>query len=198
MRPLGFTRITVLAPGQETCVTGEAGGRLRILATAGALVGPPWSPRQLGLLLREELPAGERPASLYFEPHCDFEAASVAEGLRRLGLGGQAQGGQQGLAAGGGGVDVVVSPVVSTLLGAGPASYELVQGASNLVSLLRLLRPKVLLPLLNHELDASGPLAALLRQRGDERAVQEVLRREGLATRVEYPAPPGEALALAL
>lgn len=35
MRPLGFNNITVLAPGQATSVPGQAGGRLRITATAG-------------------------------------------------------------------------------------------------------------------------------------------------------------------
>ncbi|GIL72036.1 hypothetical protein Vretimale_562 [Volvox reticuliferus] len=185
MRPLGFSNITVLTPGQETIITGQAGGRLKIHATAGALVGPPWTPRQLGLLMREVSSDGERPASLYFESHCDFDSGSLQKGQKSCLAGGP--------------VDVVVSPVVSTMLGVGPASYELVQGASNLVKLLRLLRPKVLLPLLNHDMDASGPLTSILWQKGDEHGVAELLRREGLTdTRVEYPAPPGEALALAL
>ncbi|GLI64083.1 hypothetical protein VaNZ11_007252 [Volvox africanus] len=185
MRPLGFTNITVLTPGKATVIKGEAGGMLMIQATAGALVGPPWTPRQLGLLMREVSSDGERPASLYFESHCDFDSGSLQEGQKSCLEGGH--------------VDVVVSPVVSEMLGVGPASYELVQGASNLVKLLRLLRPKVLLPLMNHEMDVSGPLTSIMWQKGNERGVAELLRREGLADiRVEYPAPPGEALALAL
>lgn len=41
------------------------------LPLAGALVGPPWSQRELGVVLRENLPAsaGGRGASLYYEPH---------------------------------------------------------------------------------------------------------------------------------
>lgn len=67
------------------------------------------------------------------------------------------------------------------------------------MKLLRLMRPKVLLPLLNHDMDASGPLTSIMWQRGDAQAVAELLQREGLTdTRIEYPAPPGEALALAL
>ncbi|KAG2448894.1 hypothetical protein HYH02_006242 [Chlamydomonas schloesseri] len=190
MRPLGFTNITVLAPGQAASVPGQAGGRLRITATAGALVGPPWSARQLGLVMREEVPAGERPASLYFESHCDFDAGSVAAGLRSAGLGPEE------------GVDVAVSPVVTTLLGlpgVRPASYPLVQGDQNLTALLRVLKPKVLLPLLNHDIDHRGPLTNIMWQTGEERAVADVLRQAGLSdVRVEYPAPPGEALALAL
>jgi hypothetical protein len=66
--PLGFKDVTAIKPGQELPI---AGGRLRVRATAGALVGPPWSARQNGFVLREA--AGEgvaRPASLYYEPHC--------------------------------------------------------------------------------------------------------------------------------
>ncbi len=82
------------------------------------------------------------------ESHCDFDAASLASGLRAIGL-------PQG------GVDVVVSPVMSTLLGVpgvGLASYPLVQGDINLAQLLRMLRPTLLLPLLNHEIAHEGPL----------------------------------------
>lgn len=42
--------------------------------SAGALVGPPWSKRQNGFVLREGVPQA---ASLYYEPHCDFDEASV-------------------------------------------------------------------------------------------------------------------------
>jgi hypothetical protein len=63
--PLGFTNVTTIAPGEarEAC-----GGKLRVRATAGALVGPPWSQRQNGFVIEEV--GGERPASLYYEPHC--------------------------------------------------------------------------------------------------------------------------------
>lgn len=52
----------------------------------GALVGPPWSKRQLGLVFREQAqPQSDastkelfKGASLYFEPHCDFDESSVA------------------------------------------------------------------------------------------------------------------------
>ncbi|KIY92651.1 hypothetical protein MNEG_15311 [Monoraphidium neglectum] len=43
--PLGFKDVTAIKPGQELPI---AGGRLRVRATAGALVGPPWSARQNG------------------------------------------------------------------------------------------------------------------------------------------------------
>jgi hypothetical protein len=61
-------------------------------------------------------------ASVYFEPHCDFDEGSVSAA---------------------GPVDVVVSPVISGLLGVGPALYPLTMGDINLVRLLRALQPKV-------------------------------------------------------
>lgn len=44
------------------------------MCPAGALVGPPWSKRQNGYVMREGTP---QPASLYYEPHCDFDESSV-------------------------------------------------------------------------------------------------------------------------
>jgi len=85
--PLGFTDVRTLAPGQAL----EAlGGRLRVRATAGALVGPPWSARQNGFVVEEVGVA--RPARLYYEPHCGalgwgrgFEF--WGGGLLRIGIG---------------------------------------------------------------------------------------------------------------
>jgi hypothetical protein len=52
-------------------------------------VGPPWAKRENGFLFRE---AGAGGASLYYEPHCDCDEASLA-GL--------------------GPVDMVITPVVN-------------------------------------------------------------------------------------
>ncbi len=93
-------------------------------------MGPPWSQRQLALLLREEVAAGERPASVYFESHCDADLESVRRAMRDAGLGGQQQQQQGGQEVG---VDVAITPVVSSLLGVpgtSAASYALVQVGS--------------------------------------------------------------------
>ena len=49
------------------------------LLPTGALVGPPWSKRQNGYVLREAAGggSGSAGASLYYEPHCDFDVAAV-------------------------------------------------------------------------------------------------------------------------
>ncbi|WIA11643.1 hypothetical protein OEZ85_011746 [Tetradesmus obliquus] len=171
IKPLGFKSLTTISPGQSMPL---CGGKLQLRATAGALVGPPWSARQNGYALREL--GVETPASLYYEPHCDFDASSLA---------------------GVGPVDVVVSPVQSVLL----AGYPLLKGDTDLLKLLKLLQPKVLVPLLNADLDQEGKLTTLMSVRGSSLAadVRQQLAAAGLSgTKLEYPAPPGESLALAL
>lgn len=49
IRPLGFSSLTTISPGQTMQL---CGGKLQLRATAGALVGPPWSARQNGYVLR--------------------------------------------------------------------------------------------------------------------------------------------------
>ena len=95
-------------------------------------------------------------------------------------------------------VDVVVSPARTVLLGIGSAAYPLVMGDMNLLKLLHLLRPKVLVPLLNAEIDQKGPLASLIIERGDLAQLQVDLISAGLNTRVEFAAPPSESMAVAL
>lgn len=114
IRPLGYTSLTTISPGQTLDL---AGGKLRLRATAGALVGPPWSQRQNGYVLQERATSttssgSSSPTSLYYEPHCDFDEGSVA-GVGR--------------------VDLVVSPVKSVLLG----GYPLVKGDTELVKVRR-------------------------------------------------------------
>eukprot|EP00199_Chlamydomonas_sp_CCMP681_P008556 CAMPEP_0119109500 /NCGR_PEP_ID=MMETSP1180-20130426/18874_1 /TAXON_ID=3052 ORGANISM="Chlamydomonas cf sp, Strain CCMP681" /NCGR_SAMPLE_ID=MMETSP1180 /ASSEMBLY_ACC=CAM_ASM_000741 /LENGTH=147 /DNA_ID=CAMNT_0007095283 /DNA_START=50 /DNA_END=493 /DNA_ORIENTATION=+ len=146
----------------------------------GALVGPPWSKRQNGIVFREILPpSSPQPGtSVYFEPHCDFDTASVTSVAP---------------------VDVVISPTKTASVGVGVLSYPLTMGSINLQKLLRILKPKVLIPLLNSEIEHSGALAAILTETGDYAALQEELKRVGLTDiRVEWPAPPGESMAIAL
>lgn len=79
--------------------------------------------------------------------------------------------------------------------------YPLLKGDTDLTSLLKLLRPKVLVPLLNADLDQEGQLTPLMSVRGSSAAdiVRKQLKAAGLSdVRLEYPAPAGESLALAL
>lgn len=80
--------------------------------------------------------------------------------------------------------------------------YPLLKGDADIVKLLKLLRPKVLVPLLNADtLAESGSLTPLMSVRGSSAAavLRQRLAAAGLeTTKLEFPAPPGEALALAL
>ncbi|GAB4820141.1 hypothetical protein N2152v2_007187 [Parachlorella kessleri] len=132
---LGFTSVQSVAHGEEVTV---CGGRLRVRATAGALVGPPWSTRENGYVLSETVPGGIK---LYYEPHCDFKSGSVEEV---------------------GQVDVVVTPPTSQVV----LGFPLVKGATENSKLLPSLRPKVIIPLFNASFPQSGPLANLIKEQG--------------------------------
>ena len=111
-------------------------------------MGPPWSKRELGVVLRE---AGG--ASLYYEPHADFVPASVSRA---------------------GPVDIVVSPPSSQIL----LGYPLVKGSTDTLQLLKLLRPRAYIPLLNAEFEQAGPLADLLVEEGSAEQMAAQLRTQ--------------------
>ncbi|KAK9826181.1 hypothetical protein WJX81_004928 [Elliptochloris bilobata] len=136
---LGFKRVYELDHGQEMVL---ADGRLRVKATAGALVGPPWSKRENGFHFTELVDGG---ISLYYEPHCDYDEGSLA-GIER--------------------VDIVISPCVNQNLSA----FPLVLGNDNIERLCRRLRPRVLVPLTNAEFESEGPLSGAIRQGAQSQA----------------------------
>ena len=165
-RSLGYTTVYEVDHGQEVTI---CDGKIRIRATQGALVGPPWSKRENGFVLRETSREG---ISLYYEPHADYVASSVAEV---------------------GTVDVVVSPpCTQSLLG-----YQLVKGATDNIPLLKLLRPKVLVALMNAEFDATGPLNTLLSEVGGPEEVAKQLKEVPELAGVKVLVPKaGEALSV--
>jgi hypothetical protein len=167
-RKAGFTNVTPLAHGASATV---AGGRLRVTATAGALVGPPWATRENGFVI-EQLDAASPsspPLRLYYEPHCDA-GPGVLEAL--------------------GTVDVVITPAVSQAIG----GFPLVMGNENVVGLCAALKPSIFLPLENAEIEQQGPLAAVIKETGASGGLQARLKAAGLGTRVVVPAGAGEAV----
>jgi len=125
-------------------------GKISVKATEGALVGPPWSKRENGFVIEEKVPGG---VSLYYEPHADYNPTSVASV---------------------GTVDVVVSPpCTQSLLG-----YDLVKGTSETIPLLKMLKPKVVIPLMNAEFDASGPLNSLIMETGGPEMLSNQLKQQ--------------------
>lgn len=180
VRDAGFTNVTPLAIGRSA---ETARGRIRVTATAGALVGPPWATRENGFLIEEVGP--ERPLRIYYEPHCDWGEGAL-----------DALASASSSASGGkGGIDAVVTPAVSQKL----AGYPLVMGEENLVKLVKALRPAALIPLVNAEFEQRGPLAAAIQQVGDGgvAAVEARLKEAGLSSTKYYaPEAPGRPLAI--
>lgn len=167
-RKLGYSTVYEIMPGQELLL---CGGKLKIRATQGALVGPPWSQRENGYVLNEIVPGG---ISLYYEPHADF----VPDSVRQVGR-----------------VDVVVSPpCTQSLLG-----YDLVKGASENVPLLKILRPRVFVPLMNAEFDARGPLNTLLTETGGPNELKRQLASSPDLAGIKVVVPvPGEPTSISL
>ena len=193
VRAAGFTDVTPLAIGRSA---EAAGGKVRVTATAGALVGPPWATRENGFLIEEAAgtaATAKRPLRIYYEPHCDWGEGAL-DGLAGGSTGGAGAAGSDGAKKGT--IDVVVTPAVSQKL----AGYPLVMGEENLVRLVGALRPAALVPLVNAEFEQSGPLAAAIQQVGDggRAAVEARLRGAGLggSTRYCVPEAPGRPLAI--
>ena len=169
VRGAGFTDVTVLRHGDTATL---ANGALTVTATQGALVGPPWSERECGFVVEVKGEGKESPPiRLYYEPHCDAPAATLAT----IGT-----------------VDVVVTPAASQRL----AGYPLVMGDENAVATARALNPAVVVPLTNADFTATGPLAAVIQQVGDEAGLQAKLTAAGLRARVVGAAAPGAGRAI--
>eukprot|EP00208_Stichococcus_sp_RCC1054_P003332 CAMPEP_0206140588 /NCGR_PEP_ID=MMETSP1473-20131121/9954_1 /ASSEMBLY_ACC=CAM_ASM_001109 /TAXON_ID=1461547 /ORGANISM="Stichococcus sp, Strain RCC1054" /LENGTH=298 /DNA_ID=CAMNT_0053534787 /DNA_START=250 /DNA_END=1146 /DNA_ORIENTATION=+ len=156
-RQMGYTNVTELDHGQTVSV---ADGRLTLSGTQGALVGPPWEKRQLGVIFREVQEGG---LCVYYEPHCDFVSDSVEQSVTA------------------GEVDVVITPVVTQQLGTQSVGYPLVCGDANSVGLVKALRPKLVIPFSNAEIQASGPLSFLISQKGSIDGFKKKLAEAGLS-----------------
>ena len=182
-RGLGFANVTSLRANARTVIrprradadadaNADAEG-LAIIATEGALVGPPWSTREAGFVLAD----GADGARLYYEPHCSYDPESVRAATR----------------AAGGRVDACVTPIRSVDV----AGFTLVSGGAQAATLLeRLGVPRVVLPLRNGELEQEGASAGWL---GTDGTTRDAFARacdarfgEGRTT-VEWPTP-GEGI----
>lgn len=148
-RDLGFEDVTALRAGARKTIAGTSGGVGAVVrATAGALVGPPWSEREAGFIVSEQTDEGACCGMrVYYEPHCSYDTKSVVDGVRVVG----------------GRVDVAITPVRSVDV----AGFPLVSGGAAAVELLEVLGcPAVVLPLRNGELAQEGLSAPLLGSDG--------------------------------
>jgi len=158
VKSIGFKNVYELDHGEQVSLLD---GKVTVKASAGALVGPPWSKRENGYTIIED--GG---LSVYYEPHADFTAESV----KTLGT-----------------CDVVISPpCTQSLLG-----YDLVKGVTDNIPLLEILQPQAVIALMNAEFDGSGPLASLISETGGPKTLEQQLqesKNESLKkTRVVVP-----------
>ncbi|CAM9975318.1 unnamed protein product, partial [Phaeothamnion confervicola] len=83
-------------------------------------------------------------AALYYEPHCMYDATELAPFS----------------------ADVVITPVVQQKIGA----YVLVDGGEMAVMLAQTLKARTMVPMPNGDLAITGPLAGVVRPKGDDAA----------------------------
>jgi len=156
---LGFTQVVSLAPG-KTWIQGN----LAITATEGALVGPPWSQRENGFIIREKCDKG---VSVYYEPHASFDGSDLARADD---------------------VDMVISPAAEIKM----LGYPLVNGFDETRKLLKLLRPQVLMPLANGAIDQGGIIASAVVQTGSLATLERDVAASGLDVKFLSPPAIGE------
>ncbi|GJN07258.1 hypothetical protein PR202_ga25077 [Eleusine coracana subsp. coracana] len=183
--PTPFRRVTYLEPGQSTA----AGDGVRILATAGPVLGPPWQRPENGYIILPTTTGStdnddddddttkeeeEEKGLLYYEPHCVYDRSFLER--RRLRA------------------EVVITPVVKQLL---PANFTLVSGQEDAVDLARLLRARYVVPMSNGDVDATGLLATVLTTEGTTHSFKAMLSQVLPQAQVLH-ATPGVPLQLQL
>jgi len=165
--PTPFRRVTYLEPGQSAAVGDQ---QVRVLATAGPVLGPPWQRPENGyilLLMTTTADADhEGHGLLYLEPHCVYDRSFLETKRLRA--------------------DVVVTPVVKQLL---PANFTLVSGQEDAVDLARLLRARYVVPMSNGDVDAGGLLAAVLSKQGTTQSFEALLSEALPQVQVLHPTP---------
>ncbi|KAI4385936.1 hypothetical protein MLD38_003921 [Melastoma candidum] len=84
-----FRDVTYLEPGQSIEIEGKSGSKVKVQATPGPILGPPWQRPENGYLV-----SAPGQLTLYYEPHCVFNKDLV--GKERA--------------------DIVITPVIKQLL----------------------------------------------------------------------------------
>lgn len=154
-----FSRVTYLEPGQNTEIEGKNGSKVRIRATAGPVLGPPWQRPENGYIVS----SSEGQLTLYYEPHCVYNEEFLKEEK----------------------ADIVITPVIKQLL----PSFTLVSGQEDAVKLAKTLCAKVVVPMNNGGLDSKGLLASLVQSEGTVASFKELLLKELPDAKVLEPTP---------
>ena len=139
---------------------------LKIIATTGALLGPPWQAKENGYLIK---PKSSSLPSLYCEPHCMYDSNELSRYK----------------------ADYVITPIISQEL---PA-YTLVDGMEKALKLAETLSASSIIPMNNGGLVQSGLLSAIVGAKGSEEEFRNLMTKYSLPFKLETVIP-GEALIL--
>ena len=163
--------VALIQPRDAPAATRGAG--LRVRATSGALVGPPWQQRENGYVLTGVSRGGVADGfSVYVEPHVEYDS----DELRDIAP-----------------VDAVITPIS----GQGLPGFELVHGSDASIDLIEKLRPQYVLPMQNGAVDATGLSSPFIREFGlDRLAFQRALRDASMSAEV-IDVRPGEPVCIA-
>ncbi|KAB1221120.1 hypothetical protein CJ030_MR3G024365 [Morella rubra] len=143
-----FSDVTYIEPGQSCVIEGKNGSQVRVQATPGPVLGPPWQCPENGYLVKS--PQGK--LTLYYEPHCVYNK-NLLEKER---------------------ADIVITPVIKQLL----PKFTLVSGQEDAVQLARVLHAKFIVPMQNGDLDSKGLLASIIETEGTLESFKELLSKE--------------------
>ncbi|ESQ33906.1 hypothetical protein EUTSA_v10009499mg [Eutrema salsugineum] len=143
-----FRNVTYLEPGESYELNARNGSKVRVKATAGPVLGPPWQRPENGYLIVSP----EDQISLYYEPHCVYNMEFLKNER----------------------ADIVITPVIKQLL----PRFTLVSGQEDAVQLAKLLKAKFVVPMQNGDLDAKGILASIVKKEGTMESFKELLSRE--------------------
>ncbi|RAL38930.1 hypothetical protein DM860_014756 [Cuscuta australis] len=154
-----FKNVTYLEPGQGFEIETKNGFTIKVKATPGPILGPPWKRPENGYLITS--PQGV--LMLYYEPHCVYNKTFLEK--------------EQ--------ADIVITPVIKQLL----PSLTLVSGQEDAVQLAKLLSAKFIVPMKNGDLDSKGILSSIIKAEGTMESFKELLSKEWPSATVLEPTP---------
>ncbi|XP_004297137.1 PREDICTED: uncharacterized protein LOC101304764 [Fragaria vesca subsp. vesca] len=154
-----FSNVTYLEPGQSSTIEARNGAKVKVQATAGPVLGPPWQRPENGYLVISP----QEKLTLYYEPHCVYNTGSVEKER----------------------ADIVITPVIKQLL----PYFTLVSGQEDAVQLAKLLDAKFIVPMRNGELESKGLLASIVKSEGTIESFKELLSKELPDAQVLEPTP---------
>lgn len=154
-----FSNVTYLEPGQSSTIEARNGSKVKVQATAGPVLGPPWQRPENGYLVISP----QEKFTLYYEPHCVYNTGLLEKER----------------------ADIVITPVTKQLL----PYFTLVSGQEDAVQLAKLLHAKFIVPMRNGELDSKGLLASIIQSEGTIESFKELLSKELPDAQVLQPTP---------